>query len=141
MDLRLTVIVRRRDAGLLAGILAASGIPTPSHDLRELVGSERLLRDPDRRLVIEVAQKDDILDSLYDAIKRYVMKITNQGLSEEESRRASEVLSFSINDRKYLVMTHAESQTLPGIPSSHSSRMRMLGRGSDGMRENFLRIS
>src|SRR5215208_6507865 len=36
MDLRLTVIVRRRDAGLLAGILAASGIPPRVAGIRAL---------------------------------------------------------------------------------------------------------
>lgn len=55
-----------------------------------------LLTD-DRERVDAVSQEDDAVDSLHEAIKLYVVKVTRNRLEEAESRRAMEILSLSIN--------------------------------------------
>ena len=51
----------------------------------------------DRKLVSQVSQKDNAVDRLHEAIKLYVVKITQGSLDDAEGRRAMEVLSLSIN--------------------------------------------
>jgi phosphate:Na+ symporter len=65
---------------------------------------EMMLRDVmaaimnnDRRLALDVEQKDNVVDKLDDAIKIYVTKLTRDSLDEAEGRRAMEIISFTIN--------------------------------------------
>jgi len=51
----------------------------------------------DRKLVAEVCRMDDAVDQLDEAVKRYVTKITRESLTENDGRRAMEIISFSIN--------------------------------------------
>jgi phosphate:Na+ symporter len=51
----------------------------------------------DRALVDEVSKTDNIVDSLDEAIKLYVTKLTRGSLDENEGRRAMEIISFAIN--------------------------------------------
>ncbi|MES2265028.1 MAG: Na/Pi cotransporter family protein [Pseudomonadota bacterium] len=51
----------------------------------------------DRKLVTEVSQQDNAVDSLHEAVKLYVIKVTHGSLDEAEARRALEILSLSIN--------------------------------------------
>ncbi|HTO84296.1 MAG TPA: Na/Pi cotransporter family protein [Methylomirabilota bacterium] len=51
----------------------------------------------DRRLVQEISRMDDAVDSLDEAVKLYVTKVTRESLDEGESRRAMEIISFAIN--------------------------------------------
>jgi phosphate:Na+ symporter len=51
----------------------------------------------DRALVDQVSRMDDIVDSLDEAIKLYVTKLTRGSLDEREGRRAMEIISFAIN--------------------------------------------
>jgi phosphate:Na+ symporter len=51
----------------------------------------------DRALVYEVSRMDNSVDSLDEAIKLYVTKLTRGSLDEREGRRAMEVISFAIN--------------------------------------------
>ncbi len=57
---------------------------------------QALLTD-DRELVDTIRSKDDAVDSLHEAIKLYVVKVTRSRLEEAESRRAMEILSLAIN--------------------------------------------
>jgi len=51
----------------------------------------------DRKLVTELCRMDDAVDSLDEAVKRYVTKLTRESLNESDGRRAMEIISFSIN--------------------------------------------
>ncbi|HZT26489.1 MAG TPA: Na/Pi cotransporter family protein [Pseudolabrys sp.] len=51
----------------------------------------------DRALVAEVSRMDNAVDKLDEAIKLYVTKLTRGSLDEREARRATEIISFSIN--------------------------------------------
>ncbi|MCG2626408.1 Na/Pi cotransporter family protein [Bradyrhizobium sp. WYCCWR 13023] len=51
----------------------------------------------DRSLVDQVSKTDNIVDSLDEAIKLYVTKLTRGSLDESEGRRAMEIISFAIN--------------------------------------------
>ncbi|WP_281179265.1 PhoU domain-containing protein, partial [Paraburkholderia oxyphila] len=55
-----------------------------------------LLAD-DRRAVSELADRDDAVDRLHDAIKRYVTEVTREPLSEEDRRWASAIMTAVIN--------------------------------------------
>jgi phosphate:Na+ symporter len=51
----------------------------------------------DRALAAEVSRMDNTVDKLDEAIKLYVTKLTRGSLDEREGRRATEIISFSIN--------------------------------------------
>jgi phosphate:Na+ symporter len=51
----------------------------------------------DRVLVDQVSQMDNSVDSLNEAIKLYVIKLTRGSLDDFEGRRAMEIVSFAIN--------------------------------------------
>ncbi len=51
----------------------------------------------DRALVEQVSQMDNSVDSLDEAIKLYVTKLTRGSLDEREGQRAMEIVSFAIN--------------------------------------------
>jgi phosphate:Na+ symporter len=51
----------------------------------------------DRTLVDQVSRMDNAVDSLDEAIKLYVTKLTRGSLDEREGQRAMEIISFAIN--------------------------------------------
>jgi phosphate:Na+ symporter len=51
----------------------------------------------DRALVDQVSKMDNNVDSLDEAIKLYVTKLTRGSLDEQEGQRAMEIISFAIN--------------------------------------------
>lgn len=51
----------------------------------------------DRTLVDQVSRMDNTVDSLDEAIKLYVTKLTRGSLDEREGHRAMEIISFAIN--------------------------------------------
>src|SRR5262245_34764155 len=51
----------------------------------------------DRALVDQVSRMDNAVDSLDEAVKLYVTKLTRGSLDEREGRRAMEIVSFAIN--------------------------------------------
>lgn len=56
-----------------------------------------VLANDDARLARQVEARDDVVDSLYEAVKLYVTAVTRQELDEAESRRAVEILTFTTN--------------------------------------------
>ena len=62
-----------------------------------LLGLLTVLRKDDRKLAEELRKLDDTVDDLYSAIKYYLTKISREALSEEESRRWTDIISFTIN--------------------------------------------
>jgi phosphate:Na+ symporter len=62
-----------------------------------LRGIVPVLRNNDLNLAEQLRQMDDQVDSLYTAIKLYLTQISRESLSERESRRWTDVVSFTIN--------------------------------------------
>jgi len=62
-----------------------------------LVGMLNVIKNNDLRLAEELRKLDDHVDELYSAIKYYLTKISREALGEEESRRWTDIISFTIN--------------------------------------------
>ena len=62
-----------------------------------LIGMLEVIRKNDLKLAEELRKMDDTVDSLYSAIKYYLTKISREALAEEESRRWTDIISFTIN--------------------------------------------
>jgi phosphate:Na+ symporter len=56
-----------------------------------------VIRDNDLALGQKLRKMDDTVDELYSAIKYYLTKISREALSERESRRWADIISFTIN--------------------------------------------
>ncbi len=64
----------------------------------EMLGAlGRLIRDKDRSAAEYVRQLDDTIDSLYKAIKLYLTQVSRSPMTEAESRRWTDIISFTIN--------------------------------------------
>jgi phosphate:Na+ symporter len=62
-----------------------------------LRGIVPVLRNNDLAMAEQLRQMDDTVDHLYTSIKLYLTQISRQALSERESRRWTDVVSFTIN--------------------------------------------
>jgi phosphate:Na+ symporter len=62
-----------------------------------LRGVMTVIKNDDKKLSQELRKLDDTVDQLYSSIKYYLTKISRQQLSEEESRRWTDIISFTIN--------------------------------------------
>ena len=62
-----------------------------------MLGMLKVIKDNDLRLAEELRKMDDTVDELYSAIKYYLTKISREALGEEESRRWTDIISFTIN--------------------------------------------
>ena len=62
-----------------------------------LRGMLPVIRNNDLALAEQLRRMDDTVDELYSAIKFYLTQISRQALSEPESRRWSDIVSFTIN--------------------------------------------
>ena len=62
-----------------------------------LVGMLTVIKNNDLRLAEELRKLDDSVDELYSAIKYYLTKISREALAEDESRRWTDIISFTIN--------------------------------------------
>jgi phosphate:Na+ symporter len=62
-----------------------------------MLGMLRVIKDNDLRMAEELRKLDDTVDQLYSAIKYYLTKISREALGEEESRRWTDIISFTIN--------------------------------------------
>ncbi|HEX2542624.1 MAG TPA: Na/Pi cotransporter family protein [Caldimonas sp.] len=62
-----------------------------------LRGIVPVIRNNDLRLSAELRKLDDTVDELYSAIKFYLTQISGEALSKEESRRWTDIVSFTIN--------------------------------------------
>jgi len=56
-----------------------------------------VLRLDDERLLQDVVKMDDTVDSLHQAIKFYLTDVSREPMNDKDSRRAQEILSFTIN--------------------------------------------
>lgn len=62
-----------------------------------LRGTLTVIKDNDLALAQDLCKLDDTVDELYSAIKYYLTKISREALSENESRRWTDIISFTIN--------------------------------------------
>jgi phosphate:Na+ symporter len=62
-----------------------------------LRGTLAVIRDNDQELAERLRKLDDTVDELYSAIKYYLTKISREALAEDESRRWTDIISFTIN--------------------------------------------
>ena len=62
-----------------------------------LRGIAPVIRNNDRVLAAQLRALDDTVDGLYSAIKFYLTQISRESLSERESRRWTDIVSFTIN--------------------------------------------
>jgi phosphate:Na+ symporter len=100
---------------------------------------ERMLRDArdallkgDRRLIADIRNRDDILDNLNSAIKRYLTAFDPDDLSGDDKRRLDEILAFSMNmeqagdiiDRNLL--PHATKRVKRGVAISHEGEKELM---------------
>ena len=62
-----------------------------------LRGMLEVIKRDDLKLAEELRQMDDTVDELYSSIKYYLTKISRAELAEDESRRWTDIISFTIN--------------------------------------------
>ena len=62
-----------------------------------LTGMYRVIKHNDRKLSEELRKMDDTVDELYSDIKYYLTKISREALSDNEGRRWTDIISFTIN--------------------------------------------
>jgi phosphate:Na+ symporter len=62
-----------------------------------LLGTLTVIKDNDINLAENLRCLDDTVDELYSAIKYYLTKISREALAENESRRWTDIISFTIN--------------------------------------------
>lgn len=62
-----------------------------------LRGVMTVIRTNDLKLAQDLRKLDDTVDDLYSSIKYYLTKISREQLSEEEGRRWTDIISFTIN--------------------------------------------
>ena len=62
-----------------------------------LRGLLEVIKYDDLKLAAELRKMDDTVDELYSSIKYYLTKISREELAEEESRRWTDIISFTIN--------------------------------------------
>ena len=62
-----------------------------------LLGLLTLIKTDDLKLAADLRRMDDQVDALYSAIKYYMTKISREALGEAESRRWTDIISFTIN--------------------------------------------
>ncbi|MFO1194396.1 MAG: Na/Pi cotransporter family protein [Rhodoferax sp.] len=62
-----------------------------------LTGMFRVIKNNDRKLSEDLRKMDDTVDELYSNIKYYLTKISREALSENEGRRWTDIISFTIN--------------------------------------------
>ncbi|MEO7400009.1 MAG: Na/Pi cotransporter family protein [Polaromonas sp.] len=62
-----------------------------------LRGMLEVIKRDDLKLAGDLRKMDDTVDELYSSIKYYLTKISREELAEEESRRWTDIISFTIN--------------------------------------------
>ena len=62
-----------------------------------LTGMLGVIKNNDRKLSEDLRRMDDTVDELYSDIKYYLTKISREALSDNEGRRWTDIISFTIN--------------------------------------------
>ncbi|CAB3803297.1 hypothetical protein LMG28688_05743 [Paraburkholderia caffeinitolerans] len=105
-----------------------------------LSSSVPVLLANDRRAVSELADRDDTVDMLHDAIKRYVTDITREPLSDEDRRWASAIMTAVINlehigdiiDKNLLEIAQKKIKMQLSFSPEGAEELRMMHRSVTG---------
>ncbi len=62
-----------------------------------MIGILQVIKNNDLKVAEELRKLDDTVDQLYSSIKYYLTKISREALAVEESRRWTDIISFTIN--------------------------------------------
>ncbi|MFZ4288043.1 Na/Pi cotransporter family protein, partial [Variovorax sp. HJSM1_2] len=62
-----------------------------------MIGILQVIKHNDLKVAEELRKLDDTVDQLYSSIKYYLTKISREALAVEESRRWTDIISFTIN--------------------------------------------
>ncbi len=98
-----------------------------------LIGARDALTRGDRKLIAETRAKDDVLDSLNTAIKRYLSEFDPEELSEGDQHRLQQILVFAMNleqagdviDRNLL--PHASKRLKRGLLPDADNEAELVG--------------
>jgi phosphate:Na+ symporter len=91
------------DAGALAspalaiGCAAREAIRIGDVVERMLAGLLQVISTDDKALAKRIRKMDDVVDSLYTAVKLYLTQISREAMEEREGRRWADIVSFTIN--------------------------------------------
>jgi phosphate:Na+ symporter len=108
-----------------------------------MAGMLTVIRTNDLELAQQLRRMDDTVDELYSAIKYYLTKISRKALDERESRRWTDIISFTINmeqvgDIVERVITDIEDRKIrPGCEFSEAGMNEIVelhGRLLDNLR-------
>lgn len=103
-----------------------------------LRGSLEVFQTDDRKRVAEICRMDNILDRLNDAIKLYLADIGPDALDEEDNRRCSEILAFTINLEHVGDVIDKGLMDLAGKKIKH--QLSFSDEGLDEIRDMHLRL-
>lgn len=56
-----------------------------------------VLHSNDLRLAAEIGRMDNVVDTLHQAVKLYLARLSNEDMDDDERRRASDIMTFVIN--------------------------------------------
>ena len=59
--------------------------------------SMTVFRNDDRKLVSDISRRDDVIDGLHEAIKRYLTQISREVMGPQDGKRVMEIIVFSTN--------------------------------------------
>ncbi|BBK41252.1 Na/Pi cotransporter [Allostella vacuolata] len=59
--------------------------------------SMTVFRIDDRKLVSDISRRDDVIDGLHEAIKRYLTQISREVMGPQDGKRVMEIIVFSTN--------------------------------------------
>ncbi|MGQ0674763.1 MAG: Na/Pi cotransporter family protein [Rhodospirillales bacterium] len=62
-----------------------------------LRGTIEALETDDRKLTAEIERQDDVVDSLHEAIKLYLTRLSGEAMDDEQRRRCIEIIAFTTN--------------------------------------------
>lgn len=97
-----------------------------------LAGARVAMARGDRRLMVDVRRRDDILDTLNTAIKAYLTGLDPEALSAADQRRLNDILAFSMNLEQagdvvdLNLLPHAAKRLQRGLVFSEAEREELL---------------
>ena len=93
----------------------------------------------DPKLMRQVEKTDDAVDDMYEAIKLYLVKVPKTAMSDEESRRYVEILTFTTNLEHVGDIIDKNLMELAGKKIKH--RFAFSPEGSDDIRRMHARVT
>ncbi|MBI1779071.1 MAG: Na/Pi cotransporter family protein [Proteobacteria bacterium] len=57
----------------------------------------KVFKSADRKLADEISRRDDVVDSLHEAIKLYLTQVSREAMGDTDGRRCMEIIAFTTN--------------------------------------------